>query len=50
VAFILTVASVLAWVDRVTTNYAYPVTSRKVIATYLCRHLPADPRRAATSF
>jgi hypothetical protein len=35
-AGILTVAGVLAWVGWVTTSYAYPVTSRKVIATYLC--------------
>jgi Protein of unknown function with HXXEE motif len=35
-ALILTLASVLAWVGWVATNYAYPVTSRRVIATYLC--------------
>jgi Protein of unknown function with HXXEE motif len=33
---ILTLAGVLAWVGWVRTSYAYPVTSRKVIATYLC--------------
>jgi hypothetical protein len=35
-AFILTLAAALAWVGWVRTNYAYPVKSRKVIATYLC--------------
>jgi hypothetical protein len=35
-AGILTVASVLAWVAWVKTTYAYPVRTRKVIATYLC--------------
>src|SRR5690242_10777888 len=35
-AAILTVASVVAWVAWMKTTYAYPVRSRKVIATYLC--------------
>jgi len=35
-AFILTLASVLAYAGWITTTYAYPVKSRKVIATYLC--------------
>jgi hypothetical protein len=35
-AAILTVASVVAWVAWVKTTYAYPVRTRKVIATYLC--------------
>jgi hypothetical protein len=35
-ALILVVAGTLAWVGWVTTSYAHPVRSRKVIATYLC--------------
>lgn len=35
-AMVLTVATVLAWTGWVSTNYAYPVKSRRVIATYLC--------------
>ena len=35
-AIILTVASVLAWIGWIRTNYAYPVQSRKVVAVYLC--------------
>ncbi|WP_410611216.1 hypothetical protein [Amycolatopsis sp. lyj-109] len=35
-AGILTVASVAAWVAWMKTTYAYPVRTRKVIATYLC--------------
>lgn len=35
-AAILVVAATLAWIGWITTSYAYPVTSRKVIATYLC--------------
>jgi Protein of unknown function with HXXEE motif len=35
-ALILVVAGTLAWVGWVTTGYAHPVRSRKVIATYLC--------------
>jgi hypothetical protein len=33
---ILTVASVVAWVAWMKTTYAYPIRTRKVIATYLC--------------
>ena len=35
-ALILVVAGTLAWVGWVTTSYAHPVRSRKVIATYQC--------------
>jgi len=35
-AGILTVASVAAWLAWMKTTYAYPVRTRKVIATYLC--------------
>lgn len=35
-ALILVLASVLAFAGWMGTNYAYPVRSRKVVATYLC--------------
>jgi len=35
-AIILTLASGLAWIGWIKTNYAYPVQSRKVVAVYLC--------------
>lgn len=35
-ALILVLASTLAFVGWITTNYSHPVRSRKVVATYLC--------------
>lgn len=35
-ALILVLASILAFVGWITTNYSHPVRSRKVVATYLC--------------